>query len=102
MLGRLLDFKSPYATRRKTMPIWKKFRWASRRWYYPNWIKVIPNLRPSAELVGVKLYLSNVRGTKVQCPSCHDPHDSGVPGDTSTFPRVSQNASALCFACHRI
>jgi len=63
---------------------------------------LVPNLRPPADLVGVKLYPSNIRGAKVQCPSCHDPHDYGVQGDTAPFLRVTQMGSGLCFACHRM
>ena len=63
---------------------------------------LVPNLRPPGGLVGVKLYPANVRGAKVQCPSCHDPHNFGLQGDTAPFLRVTQIGSALCFACHRI
>ena len=61
-----------------------------------------PTLRPAGELVGVKLYPSNVRGAKVQCASCHDPHNFGIEGSTAPFLRVSKQGSALCLACHRV
>lgn len=48
-------------------------------------------LNNPATLTGVKLF-----GGKVQCASCHNPHDSAnVP-----FLRVSNSASALCLKCH--
>lgn len=59
-------------------------------------------LRPPSELVGVKLYPSNVRGAKVQCSSCHDPHNFGADGSTAPFLRVTKQGSSLCLACHRV
>lgn len=59
-------------------------------------------LRPPSELVGVKLYPSNVRGAKVQCSSCHDPHNFGTDGSTAPFLRVTKHGSSLCLACHRV
>lgn len=59
-------------------------------------------LRPPGELVGVKLYPANARGSRVQCASCHDPHNFGIPGSTAPFLRVSKQGSALCLACHRV
>ncbi len=61
-----------------------------------------PTLRPPSELVGVKLYPSNVRGAKVQCASCHDPHNFGLEGSTAPFLRVSKEGSSLCLACHMV
>lgn len=60
------------------------------------------HLRPPAELVGVKLYPSNTRGAKVQCGSCHDPHNFGLEGSTAPFLRVTKAGSALCQRCHMI
>jgi predicted CXXCH cytochrome family protein len=59
-------------------------------------------LRSPSELVGVKLYPSNVRGAKVQCASCHDPHNFGIDGSTAPFLRVTKHGSALCLSCHRV
>jgi predicted CXXCH cytochrome family protein len=59
-------------------------------------------LRPPAELVGVKLYPSNTRGAKVQCGSCHDPHNFGQEGSTAPFLRVTKAGSALCLRCHLV
>ncbi|HJW33333.1 MAG TPA: cytochrome c3 family protein [Holophagaceae bacterium] len=59
-------------------------------------------LRPPGELVGVKLYPSNVRGAKVQCSSCHDPHNFGTDGSTAPFLRVTKHGSSLCLACHKV
>ena len=61
-----------------------------------------PTLRPAGALVGVRLYPTNTRGSKVQCASCHDPHNFGIPGSTAPFLRVSKQGSALCLACHRV
>lgn len=61
-----------------------------------------PSLRPPGELVGVRLYPTNARGAKVQCASCHDPHNFGIPGSTAPFLRVSKQGSALCLACHKV
>jgi len=63
---------------------------------------LVKTLRPASELVGVKLYPSNKRGAKVQCGSCHDPHNYGSEGTTAPFLRVSKAGSELCFACHKI
>ncbi|HEX9082256.1 MAG TPA: cytochrome c3 family protein [Holophagaceae bacterium] len=60
------------------------------------------HLRPPADLVGVKLYPSNARGAKVQCGSCHDPHNFGTQGGTAPFLRVTKAGSALCLRCHLI
>lgn len=59
-------------------------------------------LRPAGDLVGVRLFPTNTRGSKVQCASCHDPHNFGIPGSTAPFLRVSKQGSALCLACHRV
>lgn len=59
-------------------------------------------LRPPGELVGVRLFPSNVRGAKVQCASCHDPHNFGEDGSTAPFLRVTQRGSALCLSCHMV
>ena len=58
------------------------------------------SLRPPSELQGVRLYPSNVRGAKVQCGSCHDPHNFGIKGSTAPFLRVSKEGSTLCLSCH--
>lgn len=58
------------------------------------------SLRPPSELQGVRLYPSNVRGAKVQCGSCHDPHNFGIPGSTAPFLRISKVGSSLCLSCH--
>lgn len=38
-------------------------------------------------------------GGKVQCSSCHDPHDAGPDADVD-FMRVTLASSALCTTCH--
>lgn len=43
---------------------------------------------------GLKLY--DVGGLRVECQSCHDPHDT----TNAPFLRVSNADSALCLACH--
>ncbi|GLH67806.1 cytochrome c3 family protein [Geothrix edaphica] len=58
------------------------------------------SLRHPTELVGVRLYPSNVSGGKVQCGSCHDPHNYGSAGGTAPFLRVTTQGSALCLSCH--
>ena len=58
------------------------------------------DLRPPSELQGVRLFPSNTRGSKVECGSCHDPHNFGIPGSTAPFLRVTKQGSALCFSCH--
>ena len=37
-----------------------------------------------------------LRSERVECGSCHDPHNS----DNGTFLRISNNGSALCLTCH--
>ena len=59
-------------------------------------------LRHPSELVGVRLYPSNVRGGKVQCASCHDPHNFGSVGGTAPFLRVTKQGSSLCLSCHLV
>lgn len=58
------------------------------------------SLRDPSALVGVRLYPANVQGGKVQCGSCHDPHNFGSLGDTAPFLRVSKQGSSLCLSCH--
>jgi predicted CXXCH cytochrome family protein len=53
-------------------------------------------LKAPAGLVGVKLFPTNTRGSKVQCASCHDVHNSTL----SPFLRVTMDGSALCTSCH--
>lgn len=60
------------------------------------------HLRPPSELKGVRLYPTNSRGARVQCTSCHDPHNFGVEGSTAPFLRVSKVGSALCLSCHSV
>lgn len=60
------------------------------------------SLRPPSQLQGVRLYPSNVRGAKVQCASCHDPHNFGIEGSTAPFLRVTKQGSALCLSCHMV
>lgn len=53
-------------------------------------------LKAAATLVGVKLFPSNVTGSKVQCASCHNVHDAtNLP-----FLRVTAAGSAICTSCH--
>ena len=59
-------------------------------------------LRHPSELVGVRLYPSNIRGGKVQCASCHDPHNFGAEGRTAPFLRVTKQGSLLCLSCHLV
>lgn len=61
---------------------------------------LVKGLRPPGELQGVRLYPSNVRGAKVQCASCHDPHNFGIKGSTAPFLRVTKQGSSLCLSCH--
>jgi hypothetical protein len=58
------------------------------------------SLRPPAELVGVRLYPSNVQGARMHCGSCHDPHNFGDLGGTAPFLRVTTQGSSLCLSCH--
>ncbi len=58
------------------------------------------SLRHPAELIGVRLYPSNAQGGKVQCGSCHDPHNFGIDGGTAPFLRVTKQGSSLCLSCH--
>lgn len=53
-------------------------------------------LKGAATLVGVKLFPSNVTGSKVQCASCHNVHDATL----LPFLRVTAAGSAICTACH--
>jgi cytochrome c553 len=57
-------------------------------------------LNPPAGLVGVKLFPTNATGSKVQCGSCHDPHNFGTSGVDSPFLRASMVGSAMCLQCH--
>ncbi len=51
--------------------------------------------RPAGTLVGVKLVtVSSVE--RVECTSCHDPHNNGL----GKFLRVPISGSALCLRCH--
>ena len=53
---------------------------------------------PSTFVAGtVKLFPSNIYGSKVECASCHDVH-GGAAG--TPFLRMSNASSALCTACH--
>jgi len=53
-------------------------------------------LKAAATLAGVKLFPSNVTGSKVQCASCHNVHDAtNLP-----FLRVTAAGSAICTSCH--
>lgn len=63
---------------------------------------LVKSLRAPSELRGVRLYPSNVRGGKVQCASCHDPHNFGIKGSTAPFLRVTKDGSALCLSCHLV
>lgn len=53
-------------------------------------------LKAATTLAGVKLFPSNVTGSKVQCASCHQVHDSTI----TPFLRVTPAGSAICLACH--
>lgn len=44
-----------------------------------------------------KLVLYN---TKIECPTCHDPHEWGDP-DKIPFLRMSNAGSGMCTTCHR-
>ncbi len=49
---------------------------------------------------GSPLKLSNGR---LECTTCHDPHDYGAPGDfKEPFLRMSNQGSAMCTECHLI
>lgn len=60
------------------------------------------SLRPPGDLQGVRLYPSNTRGGKVECGSCHDPHNFGLKGSTAPFLRASKQGSVLCLSCHLV
>lgn len=57
-------------------------------------------LNAAAGLVNVKLFPNNATGSKVQCGSCHDPHNFGTAGLDSPFLRDSMVGSAMCKRCH--
>jgi len=59
-------------------------------------------LNPPSGLVGVKLFGAggNVTGNKVECASCHDPHNYGTTGQNSPFLRATMQGSAMCLQCH--
>ena len=44
----------------------------------------------------VRLFPSNITGSKVQCASCHDVHNA----TNAPFLRVANTGSALCLTCH--
>ncbi|WP_310442079.1 cytochrome c3 family protein [Sulfurimonas sp.] len=53
--------------------------------------------------VGATTIANLLRSTKVECGSCHDPHNGGNTQGTSTevnFLRHSNTASKLCLGCH--
>lgn len=58
------------------------------------------HLRSPGSLHEVRLYPTNVRGAKVHCASCHDPHNFGIRDGTAPFLRVTKAGSALCQSCH--
>lgn len=60
------------------------------------------SLRHASELVGVRLYPTNAPGGRVQCASCHDPHNFGNVGGTAPFLRVTKQGSSLCLSCHMV
>ena len=37
---------------------------------------------------------------RVECSSCHDPHNGNSPTDEVNYLRISNTASALCLGCH--
>ena len=57
-------------------------------------------LKDPTGLVGVKLFPTNTQGSKVQCGSCHDPHNFGTAGNNSPFLRATMVGSAMCLQCH--
>lgn len=49
---------------------------------------------------GVKLFPSNAFNSKVECASCHNPHNYGTTGTTAPFLNYSMAGSAMCLQCH--
>ena len=58
-----------------------------------------PEFNPvaTAEAAGIDLYPGTVGTDQVECASCHDVHDESTYG---SFLKMSNDASALCLACH--
>ncbi len=55
----------------------------------------VPGLRdPASVSKALKL-----RGGRLECTTCHDPHDYGSP-DREPFLRMSNAGSAMCIECH--
>ena len=53
-------------------------------------------------LDGQKERIQTFEGDKVQCASCHDPHDPDERNEQGRDPflRTSNRESALCLTCH--
>ncbi len=57
-------------------------------------------LKAAAGLTNVQLFPTNATGSKVQCGSCHDPHNYGVNANNAPFLRDTMVGSAMCLKCH--
>lgn len=57
-------------------------------------------LKPASGLKKVQLFPTNATGSKVQCGSCHDPHNYGTTANNSPFLRDTNVGSQLCLDCH--
>ena len=59
-------------------------------------------LKPAVGLTKVRLFGpgGNVTGSKVQCASCHDPHNLGTRPGNGPFLRDTMIGSAMCLDCH--
>lgn len=48
-----------------------------------------------ANITPLKLY-----GSKLECATCHDPHEEGTLTGTAPFLRMSNSSSGMCLKCH--
>jgi hypothetical protein len=89
------DFKQPFSGTINAQPVW--------------WVETgnPDNARTRTDMILYnRTFTTGGTGPAVECASCHDPHVSqGQAGPNAqvagaTFLRISNNASAVCLACH--
>ena len=88
------DFKKPFSGTINAQPVW--------------WVETgtSDGIRTRTDMILYNRAFTGGTGPAVECASCHDPHVSqgqaGPNGQVAgaTFLRVSNNASAVCLACH--
>ena len=101
LINHLMDGHSPFSDRRAVLPLHKKVRWQGRRWYDPNWWKMVLTtgcicLVATVVRVSIYAYSEDLKAAPLPAHGViGSPHDLSAHG-----PYQITNESDCCIFCH--